>query len=154
MENATDIIKEGMHIVIVDNSRNRRVYIAQKGKKVQHYKNNIDMSSIIGKNFNQFFQIVDNKAGTLIEVNDHAQLVKEFFLTIDGGNEDEDDDDQEDGEDLEVTKHRRLDNMNQVPDSHLIKINNDFEVKGDNRMIFDDTNQQKLTETGISELKK
>jgi hypothetical protein len=38
--------------------------------------------------------------------------VKEFFLTIDGGNEDEDDDDQEDGEDLEVTKHRRLDNMN------------------------------------------
>lgn len=66
--------------------------------------------------------------------------MKEFFLTIDGGNEDEDDDDQEDGEDLEVAKHQRLDNMNQVPDSQLKKNINEFEVIGDNRMIFDDTN--------------
>ena len=31
---------------------------------------------------------------------------------------------------------------------------NEFEVIGDNRTIFDDTNQQKLTEVNISDLKK
>jgi hypothetical protein len=65
------IIEDQKHVIIVDNSKNRRVYrLDSKAGKIFHYKNAIDVSQLIGKPFNTFYQIEDSKSGLLKEITD------------------------------------------------------------------------------------
>lgn len=51
----SNTIKNGQHIIIVDNSKNKRLYKLSTEKKISHYKNAIDSNQLIGKQFNSFF---------------------------------------------------------------------------------------------------
>ena len=42
-------IKEGSHVVIVDNSGNRRVLKVKAGRKIKHFKVMLDLGQLIGK---------------------------------------------------------------------------------------------------------
>ena len=42
-------IKEGSHVVIVDNSGNRRVIKVKAGRKIKHFKVMLDLGQLIGK---------------------------------------------------------------------------------------------------------
>lgn len=56
-------IKEDLHVVIIDNSKNRKCFQVKKGLKVYHYKVTIDCSQLIGKDYNTFWQVTDQRSG-------------------------------------------------------------------------------------------
>ena len=91
------LIEDQKHVIIIDNSKNRRIYKIQKDAKIWHYKNCIDVNQLIGKKHNSFYQIQDSKIGTLKEITDQKELVKEFFLDITAQNGDNDSEEAEDG---------------------------------------------------------
>ena len=53
------MIKDGSHVVIIDNSQNRRVTRVKSGQKQIHFKTAIDCDLLIGKSFNSFFEVTD-----------------------------------------------------------------------------------------------
>ena len=67
-------IKANSHILIIDNSDNRRVYRLRgepgNSNQILHYKNCIDTNQLIGKHFNSFFMITDARSGDLEELTD------------------------------------------------------------------------------------
>ena len=44
----TLLVKEGTHVIIVDNSGNRRVLKVKAGKKIKHNKVMLDLGQLIG----------------------------------------------------------------------------------------------------------
>ena len=90
---------------------------------MMHNKHAIDMADIIGKPYGSFFRLLDSKTGKLEQITDHRELVKDFFLKID----------DQDGEETKAGyKAQKTDENQRVPIEQ-------FEVRGDNRNITDDT---------------
>ena len=87
----TDCVRDNSFIILLDNSKNKRVYQMQKDKMICHYKHNICCNELIGKPFNTFWQLDGLK---LIEIADQKKLVEEFFLKVEN-DEDQDEDENE-----------------------------------------------------------
>ena len=45
----SELIKNNQHVILIDNSQNRRIFQIKEGQKVQHYKNMIDLNQLVGK---------------------------------------------------------------------------------------------------------
>lgn len=41
-------IKDGQHVIIIDNSKQKRVYRMEKDKNIEHYKSTIACNELIG----------------------------------------------------------------------------------------------------------
>lgn len=146
-------IKSGRHVIIIDNSKQKRVYQVEQDKNIEHYKCTISCNELIGQKFNSFFLVTDanKKDGKLEEITDQKQLVKEHLVENAGAflDEDEDDDDYGDEDKEEPVegnggKIQKKEGMKHVGDS--ANKGGEFEVIGDNRNYFDDGRVvQKLT---------
>ena len=66
----SDTVKANKHIVIVDNSKNRRSYFITPDSKINHYKSIILTDNLIGKKYNSIFLITDPKVGSIEEITD------------------------------------------------------------------------------------
>lgn len=85
----SDTLKANKHIVIVDNSKNRRCYFITPDSKISHYKSIILTDNLIGKKYNSIFLITDPKVGSIEEITDSKQLVKDYFLVDNEDSENE-----------------------------------------------------------------
>jgi hypothetical protein len=147
MENNT--IKPGRHVIIIDNSGNRRIMRVKPGTKQLHFKCTIDCDELIGKEYNTFWQVIDSRAGTIQQITDQKSLVKDFFLKDDPV-DDNSAESEGDQEDQGPNKAQKTEDQSEVP---AIIPADRFQVKGDNRNITDNSAQQKLDEKLINELK-
>lgn len=84
----TDCVQNNSFIILLDNSKNKRVYQVVENKLICHYKHNIKCDELIGKPYNSFWEL---DGLNLIEIADQQKLVSEFFLKIENDEEQEDD---------------------------------------------------------------
>jgi hypothetical protein len=73
------VVKEGSHVVIVDNSGNRRVQRVKAGKRLKHFKVLVDLAQLIGADFGTHFQVKDPKSGDLQAITDVRELTQAFL---------------------------------------------------------------------------
>ena len=167
--NISEIIKDGQHVIIIDNSKQKRVYKIQQDKTIEHYKTTIACNELIGQRYNGFFFVTDpgKKDGKLEEITDQKQLVKEHLVESAGsfletGVEDEygaEDLNQEEAAAQEVadptgpaSKIQRKEGMKHVGEAAGGK--DEFEVVGDNRNFWDGNALQTVTPGQIEEMKE
>ena len=72
LTNYADTIRNETHVIIVDNSHQKRVYKIEENKMIEHYKSTICCNDLIGKPYNTFFLVTDpaKKDGKIEEMND------------------------------------------------------------------------------------
>lgn len=80
----TDCVKNNDFVILLDNSKNKRVYQVVKDKQICHYKHNINCNELIGKPYQSFWEL---DGLNLIEIADQKKLVSEFFLKIENDEE-------------------------------------------------------------------
>ncbi len=99
-------IKEGMNVVIVDNSGNRRVLKVKAGKRIKHFKVMLDLGQLIGKHFGTHHLVVDPKSGDIEQITDVKELTKAFLdePMLDAENNNGEEDGEEIEEDEEEVK--------------------------------------------------
>ena len=73
------MIEEGTHVVIVDNSSNRRVLKIKHNKKIKHFKIIIDLGKLIRTDFGVHYQVTDPKTGELERIEDVKVLTRAFL---------------------------------------------------------------------------
>lgn len=93
-------IKDGSHVIVCDNSKQKRVYQVKKDQVIEHYKCIIECNELIGKSYNTFYLVTDpsKKDGKLTEITDQRSLVKEHLVESAGNFEAVDDYGAEDEE--------------------------------------------------------
>ena len=123
-------VKEGTHVVIVDNSGNRRVLKVKAGRKIKHFKVMIDLTQLVDSEFGQHYQVRDPKSGELEPITDVKVLTKAFLETEDLPEETGQAEEEEEKEEV-----------------------GDGVTNRDNRDIVDNNQAQKLTQEQIEALK-
>ena len=82
----TDLVQNNSFVILLDNSKNKRVYQVVENKQICHYKHYINCNELIGTPFNSFWQL---DGLNLVEIADQQKLVSEFFLKIENDEEDD-----------------------------------------------------------------
>jgi protein-tyrosine-phosphatase len=72
------LIQEGTHVVIVDNSGQRRI-LKIKNKKIKQGKVMLDMGKLIGQPFATHWQVTDPNSGEIEQITDVKVLTKAFL---------------------------------------------------------------------------